>query len=164
MIQLQKLSANDGETIFLMLQDIGECENSFSNPVHGMGFSEYGVWLVQQEKWSRGEELPDGYVAQSIYWLFDDDVPVGIGKIRHGLTPASRNIGGNIGYAIASTYRGKGYAKELLRLLLKEARGMELPEILLTVDKYNAASKKVIEENGGQLFSENDERWYFHFI
>ena len=161
-MHLQKLSANDGEQIYRMLQNIGSCENSFFNPVHGMNHEEYKNWLVQQEDWSEGRNLPEGYVAQTIYWLINDDnIPVGIGKIRHALTEHSRKFGGNVGYAISSEYRGHGYGTVILRLLLEEARKMKLEEILLTVDKFNCASKRVIEANGGILFDENSERWYF---
>ena len=160
-MSLQKLSANDGELFYRMLQDVGACENSFTNPVRGMDFDEYKKWLSQQEAWSEGRNLPAGYVAQTIYWLMDGGVPVGIGKIRHALTPVSREVGGNVGYAVASSHRGRGYGKALLGFLLKEAKKMNLDEILLTVDKCNEASRKVIEANGGILVRENPERWYF---
>lgn len=160
-MHLQKLSGQDGEAVYRMLQDIGTCENSFTNPVRGMAFEEYKKWLVQQEEWSEGRNLPEGYVAQTIYWLVDGGTPVGIGKIRHALTPESREFGGNVGYAIGSPYRGRGYGKVLLGFLLEEARKMEIDEILLTVDKCNNASKKVVEANGGILVRENSERWYF---
>lgn len=160
-MHLQKLSANDGEAVYRMLQDIGTCENSFTNPVRGMDFAGFKKWLSRQEEWSEGRNLPEGYVAQTVYWLVDDGLPVGIGKIRHALTPESREFGGNVGYAIASACRGRGYGKALLGFLLEEAKKMELDEILLTVDKYNHASKKVAEANGGILVRENSERWYF---
>lgn len=160
-MRLHKLSANDGEAVYRMLQDIGTCENSFTNPVRGMAFEEYQKWLVQQEEWSEGRNLPEGYVAQTIYWLMDGATPVGIGKIRHALTADSREFGGNVGYAVASACRGRGYGKALLGFLLEEAKKMDLGEILLTVDKGNHASKKVVEANGGILVRENAERWYF---
>ena len=163
MLYLKKLSKNDGQDIFNMLKGIKAVENSFTNPVHDMSFEQYKEWLVQQEEWSREENLPDGYVGQTIFWLMDDEKPVGIGKIRHALTPASRKNGGNIGYAVSSAYRGKGYGNAVLRLLLEKAEEMNISEIILTVDKFNYASKKVIEKNGGVLFDENDERWYLRF-
>lgn len=144
-----------------MLQDVGTCENSFTNPVRGMDYSGYKRWLSRQEEWSEGRNLPDGYVAQTLYWLVDGGMPVGIGKIRHALTAESRESGGNVGYAIASACRGRGYGKVLLGLLLEEAKKMGLDEILLTVDKGNIASKKVVEANGGILVRENPGRWYF---
>lgn len=163
MVFIKKLSQSDGKDVFEMLKGIGKTENSFTNPTCGMSFSEFQSWLAQQEHWDKGELLPKGYVAQSIYWLYDDTRPVGIGKIRHELTVESRKNGGNIGYAISRAYRGKGYGSELLRLLLKEAKRLGVNEIILTIDKVNIASKSVCEKNGGILFDENEERWFYLF-
>ena len=124
MISLRKLSRNDGIDIFNMLKGIKPVENSYTNPAFNMSFNEFQKWLIQQEAWDKGIMLPDGYVPQTVYWLFDDDIPVGVGKIRHSLTPASRITGGNIGYAICSPYRGKGYGTIILGLLLKKAKEM----------------------------------------
>lgn len=162
-MELRQLSINDGENIYTMLQGIPKTENSFTNPVYGMTYKEFKKWLIKQDQWSRNENLPDGFVAQTIYWLFEHDMPIGIGKIRHELTEHSRKNGGNVGYAISEKYRGKGYGNKILELLLLEARNMNLEEIMLTVDKYNYASKRVIEKNGGQLFNENEKKWYFRF-
>ena len=162
-IRLKQLHCDDGFDIYSMLQRIGPCENEFKNTAHGLNYQQYKEWLKQQDDWSMGLNLPDGYVAQTIFWLFDDNQPVGIGKIRHELNNHSRMIGGNIGYAISSEYRGRGYGSVLLKELLRKADEMGVEEKILTVEKYNYASKKVIENNGGKLFDENELRWYFEF-
>jgi predicted acetyltransferase len=161
MIQLKKLSRNDGLDVFEMLKGIGKVENSFTNPTCGMTFCEFKEWLKQQEQWDKGEMLPDGYVAQSIFWLYDNDKPIGIGKIRHELTEDSRKNGGNIGYAISSLHRGKGYGGIILKLLLEEAQKIGVNEIILTIDKNNIPSKNVCEKNGGVLIDENNDRWFY---
>ena len=161
MIRLQKLSTNDGMDVFEMLKGIGSVEKSFTNPTYKMSYTEFQDWLLQQVLWDQGVMLPEGYVAQSIYWLYDDETPVGMGKIRHELTENSRKKGGNIGYAISHSYRGKGYGSVLLKLLLEEAKRIGVNEILLTIDKNNEASKSVCEKNGGVLFDENTERWFY---
>ena len=161
MIRLQKLSTNDGMDVFEMLKGIGSVEKSFTNPTYKMNYTEFQDWLLQQVLWDQGVMLPEGYVAQSIYWLYDDETPVGMGKIRHELTENSRKKGGNIGYAISHSYRGKGYGSVLLKLLLEEAKRIGVNEILLTIDKNNEASKSVCEKNGGVLFDENTERWFY---
>lgn len=163
MINLRKLSRNDGIEIFNMLKGIKSVENSYTNPTFNMSFNEFQEWLIQQEQWDKGLMLPEGYVPQTIYWLFDNETPVGMGKIRHRLTPASRVTGGNIGYAISSFYRGKGYGKIILGLLLQEAKKMGIEEILITVDKGNYPSQNVCIRNGGRLLSENEERWFYTF-
>lgn len=162
-IILVQLSITDGRDVYDMLQSIGVEENAFTNPVKGMRYEDFVVWLVQQDHWSKEEDLPQGYVGQTIFWLYDDDTPVGIGKIRHALTEHSRQIGGNIGYAISDKYRGKGYGTIILKMLLEKAKEMNVKENLLTVEKINPASKRVIEKNGGKLINENDERWFFSF-
>lgn len=162
-IFLQQLSVSDGVDIYEMLQRIGANENEFKNTANGLSQDEYKEWLYEQNEWAYGRSLPEGYVSQTIYWIYDGEKPVGVGKIRHGLNENSRRVGGNIGYAIDPLYRGKGYATHLLSLLIAKAREMNIPEILLSVEKYNPASKKVIEKCGGKLIRENDERWFFEF-
>ena len=159
---LKQLSPLDGEEIFLMLKSIGASENAYYNPVNKMDYEQYKKWLIEQDQWSRSENLPQGYVRQTIYWMYDVNTPVGVGKIRYSLTDQSREFGGNIGYAISKTYRGKGYGNSILKLLLEKAKQLEIPEILITVEKFNYASKAVAELNGGVLTRESDIRWYFN--
>lgn len=162
-VYLSKLSFDDNSLIYEMLQRIGKCENEFKNTANGLPYDQFKNWLKQQDDWSKGQNLPAGYVPQSIYWLYCDDIPVGIGKIRHSLNDNSRLVGGNIGYAIDPLYRGRGYATQLLSLLIKKAKELEIQELLLTVEKYNPASKRVIEKAGGIMIKETIERWYFSF-
>ena len=160
-LSLIQLSPCDGEDIYEMLQRIGMNENSFKNTAHGLTYIEFKEWLIEQDAWSRGVLLPETYVAQTVFWLFDCNVPVGYGKIRHSLNDFSRNNGGNIGFAIDPLQRGKGYATILLHELIIKADELGVLEKLLTVDKGNIASRKVIEKNGGILVKENEYRWYY---
>ena len=78
--------------------------------------------------------------------------------MRHCLTDALRTAGGHIGYAIAPQYRGKGYGKELLRLLLREARDMGIGRALVTIRLDNLPSRAVALANGGVITDRTDER------
>lgn len=162
-LYLQQLALNNSIGAYDMLQRIGTNENEFKNTAHGLSEEQFTAWIVQQKEWAEGKNLPEGYVPQTVYWLYDNDQIVGMGKIRHALNDNSRKVGGNIGYSIDPHHRGKGYATQLLKLLVAEAHRMELKEILLTVEKYNPASKRVIEKAGGTLLNETNERWYFTF-
>ena len=163
MIRLRELTINADENVYLMLQKIGKEENGFHNDVNGMTFYQFREWLIQQKKWENGESLPVGYVRQWIFWLYDGDTPVGMGKLREKLTDSSRQKGGNIGYAITPDQRGKGYGSILFMLLLEKAKELSISEVISTVEKKNPASKRVQEKCGGVLVSENDERWFFSF-
>lgn len=70
MIKLKQLDPCDGMDIFSMLKKIEAVENSFTNPVKNMNYQEYKNWLLQQDQWRRGINLPKGYVKQTIYWLY----------------------------------------------------------------------------------------------
>lgn len=160
---LVPLSMEDGSYIFEMLQHIGSSENDFRNEVKGMDPTLFPQWLHEQYDAANGYNLPENYVPQSIYWLYVNEKPVGFGKIRWGLTAASREAGGNIGYAISTEYRGKGYGTILFQTLIKIAKNGNCPEILATVTKYNEASKVVMEKSSGTLIRENNARWYYQF-
>ena len=160
--EMRQLSRNDGRDVYEMLQRLGRAENHFQNPVRDMTFQQYKEWLLEQEDWSKGLNLPIGYSPETTYWLYFDDKPVAYGKIRHQLNENSRIVGGNIGYAVDPLQRGKGFATIILGFLLRIADDMGIEEKLLSVEKYNYASKKVIEKNGGYVFKENELRWYFH--
>ena len=101
MCVLKKLTVDDNEDVYNLLQSIDTNENEFKNPVNGMTYDQYKMWLIQQNDWSNDLNLPDGYVGQTIFWLYDSEKPIGMGKIRHKLTDSSREAGGNIGYAIS---------------------------------------------------------------
>ena len=159
-IVLRQLSSADGVDVYEMLQRMPEEEHHFSNPVCQMSFGRYREWLREQDGWSRGEGLPAGYVPQTLFWLYVDGAPAGMGKIRHELNEFSRLVGGNIGYAIDPLMRGRGLGTEILRQLLAKASEMGIGEVLLTIDKDNPSSKAVAESNGCFVVGENEERWF----
>ncbi len=161
MLYLQPVSLTDGKEFYDMLQRIPP-ENGFENSAYQMDYAEFPSWLEKRVNMARGIGLEDWQVPDSAFWLMADGVPVGFGKLRHRLTDALRERGGHIGYAIASGQQGKGYGKELLRLMLAEARRMGITEeILVTVHPANTASRRVAEANGGELRRETEERAYY---
>jgi predicted acetyltransferase len=98
-----------------------------------------------------GQNLPAGYVPQTLLWLVDGDQYLGQVSIRHELTPQLLHEGGHIGYNIRPSERQKGYGKLALKLALPIARQLGIEQALVTCDVGNTASKKIIEANGGIL-------------
>ena len=75
---------------------------------------------------------------------------VGIIDLRHHIDhPILGTWGGHCGYTVRPSERGKGYAKEMLRLNIQNAREMEIQKLLVTCDAKNMASEKTILANGG---------------
>ena len=91
-------------------------------------------------------------VAASQYIALDDSEHIiGVIQLRHALTPYLMEVGGHIGYSVHPFEEGKGYATEMLRLCLDKAREIGLERVLVTCDKDNVGSSRVIEKNGGVL-------------
>ncbi len=79
-----------------------------------------------------------------------DDRVVGVIDLRHHIDhPILGTWGGHCGYSVRPSERQKGYAKEMLRLNIQNAKSMGIEKLLITCDLKNEASEKTILANGG---------------
>lgn len=92
-----------------------------------------------------------GYMRTTSYWAMEAGQIIGAIRLRYTLTPALRQMGGNIGYDVRPSRRDQGYATRMLARTLDLARAAGLDKVLLTVDVDNIASARVIQKNGGVL-------------
>lgn len=104
---------------------------------------------------SLGKGIPENWVPASTYFLVDDKRKIyGAVNIRHRLTDNLRLKGGHVGYGIRPSVRNQGYGTIILKLALEKIRGIDIKEVLVTYDKENAGSARVIQKNGGEFDSE----------
>ncbi len=118
--------------------------------------SNFQAYVEKEISFSRGENLPDGYVPCTIFWLVDKGEYIGRVSIRHELSEHLRKIGGHIGYDIRPNKREQGYGSKILELALHKASELGIKKVLVTCDENNLGSKKIIEKNGGVLESRED--------
>lgn len=111
------------------------------------------------------------YVTASVFLCIreKDNKLIGFIDIRHDLNDYLENYGGHVGYSIAKDERKKGYGKEQLRLAKEEAKKIGMNKLLITCDKDNLGSKKIIESAGGILTKEvlnpnNGEVYLHHWL
>ena len=118
-------------------------------------YQDYDEWLrrIEAEKIKKAtrEDTPS-----TTYFTIrkDDNKIIGSIQLRHHLTEELKKDGGNIGYGISPSERGKGYGTQQLALLLPRARELKLQRVMISCDKSNTASAKVAVKNGGILTGE----------
>lgn len=79
-----------------------------------------------------------------------DDRIVGVIDLRHHINhPVLGTWGGHCGYSVRPSERGQGYAVEMLRLNIQNAKAMGIEKLLITCDVMNKASEKTILANDG---------------
>lgn len=93
-------------------------------------------------------------------WIWDGEF---CGRIGLRYQPGTEQLppwaSGHIGYTVVPWKRRRGYATEALRQMLPLARAAGLNWVELTCAPENAASRRVIETNGGTLLERRQE-WH----
>ncbi len=161
MLYLKEINFDDIEKEYRFVREIPFDENGFLNQWHGCSREVFDEVVRKRIAYSKGEELPEGYVPESFFYLWKEDVIVGEFRIRHFLCESLREGAGHIGFFIGKEYRQKGYGTEGLRLTLELARGI-VPEeeIYLRVNKDNPASLRVMIKNGGRIDHQDETKYY----
>ena len=103
---------------------------------------------------------PPGRVPSTTYLAVRrcDHRVVGIIMLRHPNDhPTILGSGGHIGYSVRPSERRKGYATEMLKLVLEECRHRNMARVLVTCYKENIPSEKTILANGGVFENEIED-------
>jgi predicted acetyltransferase len=87
----------------------------------------------------------------SYFVLDENDRLVGAASLRHYLTVEGFHSWGHIGYGVRPSERRKGYAVQILQLVLEQAKKRGIYQVLIGVHDSNIASWKTVERCGGIL-------------
>ena len=176
MLYLKEANFDDIEKEYLFVTTEPADENGFINDFAGISFDDFKTKaLPQMIDWSRGKNLPQGFVPETFYFLWSDEhldehgyelegaedkketLIVGEFRLRHHLTSALENGSGHVGQFIHKDFRGRGYCTRGLALLIEEARKI-VPEdeLYLHCNLDNEASLKVMLKNGGVIHHKDE--------
>lgn len=120
----------------------------------------YDDWLqTVTNNTSKATVNPDWVVTDTYFAINENKGIVGIIDFRHELKGFLKDFG-NSGYSVRPSERRKGYASQMLKLILERAREIKLTSFQLSAEKSNEASIKTIIKNGGKYsrsFTVNNE-------
>ena len=162
MLYLKEVNREDAEAEWAFLRDMPAEENGVGNKWHGCSRETFmNTALPKLLSYARGENLREGHVADTAFFLWADGEIVGLFKLRHWLNDALRAGAGHIGYYVRKECRGKGFGTEGLRLTLEKGRDI-IPEeeFYLRLYKYNTPSLRVMQKNGGKIVGEDEEHYF----
>ena len=133
---------------------------SYKSEINGTGglyrYDDYDEWLKKLEEDLDIPNIPEDKVPANTYFFIrtSDDKILGMINIRHKLNEFLQNEGGHIGYSIRPRERKNGYVTLMLKLGLEKCKELNLKKVLITCDKSNIGSVKVIQNNNGILENE----------
>ena len=102
------------------------------------------------------------FSAASSYFAVDEnDNLIGAASLRHYLTVEGFHSWGHIGYGVRPAERRKGYAAQILKMTLAQAKKKGIYKVLIGVHDGNTGSWKTVEKCGGVMENivhiENDD-------
>jgi predicted acetyltransferase len=152
MVALIAASLQSPPGLEAFLREVGDGEAGFGGTEYASGKLTLPDYLTMLVGYAAGQNMADGHVPATTFWALDGEGEVvGMLRLRHHLNEALLRSGGHVGYYVRPAARGRGYATEMLRLALDEARALGIERVLLTAYTTNSASVRVIEKNGGLL-------------
>lgn len=124
------------------------------NIIHGSELldqiEDYAVWLNMIVCNTNKQTVSKDWVVTDTFFAIreSDHKIIGVIDLRHTLNDFLKDFG-HCGYSVRPSERKKGYATQMLKQLIIQAKEIGMKELQLSVMKDNIASIKTILLNGG---------------
>ncbi len=151
MIKLKRpVKEYENEALAFKQEFIDNGENTINGSELLDRMESYDEWLKSVTDNISEETVNPSWVVTDTYFAFDDnDRIVGIVDLRHELNDFLKDFG-NSGYSVRPSERRKGYATQMLGLIVKRAEEIGLERLQLSVERTNEPSVKTIIKNNGK--------------
>lgn len=154
-IHLRQPEAFDREQVMAYRKEFLAIDSRMDGTCALNEYDDFDAWLANVRAYSAPETTPAGKVPSTQYLALDENEHlVGMVNLRHCLNDYLLEFGGHIGYSVRPADRKNGYAIQMLKLALDEAKALGIDRVRIACDRYNIASAKTIQANGGVLDGE----------
>lgn len=154
-IHLRQPEAFDREQVMAYRKEFLAIDSRMDGTCALNEYDDFDTWLANVRRYSSPETTPAGKVPSTQYLALDENEHlVGMVNLRHCLNDYLLEFGGHIGYSVRPADRKNGYAIQMLKLALDEAKSLGIDRVRIACDRYNIASAKTIQANGGVLDGE----------
>ena len=154
-IHLRQPEASDREQVMAYRKEFLSIDSRMDGTCALNEYDDFDAWLANVRRHSSPETTPAGKVPATQYLALDENEHlVGMVNLRHCLNDYLLEFGGHIGYSVRPADRKNGYAIQMLKLALDEAKALGIDRVRIACDRYNIASAKTIQANGGILDGE----------
>ena len=153
---LRRPEEGDEAEVMGYLREFEEAGDS-RDGTSGLGEAEsYPAWLAQVRAYSDPAPAKPGPVDETLLLAAQPETGglVGMIDIRHRLNDPLLLRWGHIGYSVRPSPRRTRYATAMLAQALDLCRERGMERVLVTCDRKNTASARVIQRNGGKLENE----------
>ena len=141
-LKLVRPTCEYAEQVMQYKEDMLANNDSFDGCAGLEEVDSFTEWIDFENRLKR--KYGEGYVPSEVFLgvRIEDEKVVGIIDYRHPLSPFLLQYGGNIGYSILPSERQKGYAGEMLKLLLAICREFGEKKYCLHVIKQTRLQEK----------------------
>lgn len=154
-IHLRQPEAFDREQVMAYRKEFLAIDSRMDGTCALNEYDDFDAWLANVRRYSSPETTPAGKVPSTQYLALDENEHlVGMVNLRHCLNDYLLEFSGHIGYSVRPADRKNGYAIQMLKLALDEAKALGIDRVRIACDRYNIASAKTIQANGGVLDGE----------
>lgn len=154
-IHLRQPEAFDREQVMAYRKEFLAIDSRMDGTCALNEYDDFDAWLANVRRYSSPETTPAGKVPSTQYLALDENEHlVGMVNLRHCLNDYLLEFGGHIGYSVRPADRKNGYAIQMLKLALDKAKALGIDRVRIACDRYNIASAKTIQANGGVLDGE----------